>query len=54
MAAELDALTPEQTAVVSAAAVLGGPFRPEDVSRRSQGSDSPASWTRWTSWCAPT
>ena len=31
MAAELDALTPEETAVVSAAAVLGGPFRPEDV-----------------------
>jgi len=32
MAAELDALSPAETSVVSAAAVLGGPFRPEDVS----------------------
>ncbi|MEY9928232.1 DNA-binding CsgD family transcriptional regulator [Catenulispora sp. GP43] len=31
MAAELDALSPAETAVVGAAAVLGGPFRPEDV-----------------------
>ncbi|WP_194895629.1 helix-turn-helix transcriptional regulator [Catenulispora pinisilvae] len=31
MAAELDALSPAETAVVSAAAVLGGPFRPEEV-----------------------
>ena len=32
MAAELDALSPAETSVVRAAAVLGGPFRPEDVS----------------------
>jgi DNA-binding CsgD family transcriptional regulator/tetratricopeptide (TPR) repeat protein len=31
MAAELDALSPAEISVVGAAAVLGGPFRPEDV-----------------------
>lgn len=32
MAAELDALSPAENSVATAAAVLGGPFRPEDVS----------------------
>jgi DNA-binding CsgD family transcriptional regulator len=38
MAAELDALSPAETSVVNAAAVLGGPFRPEDVSAICTGS----------------
>ena len=35
MGVELDALTPEQAAVASAAAVLAGPFRPEDAAQIS-------------------